>query len=123
MLAKKWRLCSLAMSLVLLAPNLCYSEILSVPAGWTAPRPGLFLDESDGRDLLQATRTYRQESETWQAAYLDLRVEFTTSMAAVSADLKAIEDQIKKDNQARKMKTFWNVSIPLVIVTTILLAR
>jgi hypothetical protein len=81
------------------------------------------MEESDARQLLQATQTYRQESDTWHAAYLDLRTEFTTSMDQASADIRAIEDQIKADKKAQNSKTFWNVGIPTTILCILLLMK
>jgi hypothetical protein len=44
-------------------------------------------------------------------------------MDEVKADLATLEKQLKDDEAFRKRKTFWNVSIPLILVGGLLLVK
>jgi hypothetical protein len=47
-------------------------------------------------------QTYRQEGETWKAAYSDLRREFLTTTEDIKKQMTALEGQINKERGAWK---------------------
>jgi hypothetical protein len=61
-------------------------------------------------------KTYKQTSTAWENAYNQLRSDFANLAADADANLQAIEDSVNRDLRASRMKTFWNVSIPVVII-------
>jgi hypothetical protein len=82
------------------------------------------MNEQDGRDLLSAVTEYRRKSEAWAIAYDDLRERFADQAEQQKADLADIEDAMNRDMKALRAKTFWNVSIPVTLVTlTFMLLR
>lgn len=113
------RLLATTMLLMLLTRNYAYSEVKHVSAGWITPETGYFFTETDGRDTLTALKTYRQERDQWKTGYDELRLDFAELAESTDARLKEIEDSFNADLKAQKQKVFWNVSIPLVIVTAL----
>lgn len=62
-----------------------------VPPGWTATEPGYWGTEQDGRDTLQALRTYREERDAWERAFYrqkDENMAFKDTMEARFNDLE-----------------------------------
>ena len=105
--------------LVALLPNLSYSaEVTHVPAGWTTPSQGYFLEEQAGRDVLAALQSRRRTSEQWEAAYSDLRTEFLTTTDTLKEQIKAIEDNINDERKAWRAevnRARWGWVLPALV--------
>ena len=96
-----WRLWSLTTLLLVFSASLTNgAEVTYIPAGWTAPVQGYFLEEQAGRDVLSALQSRRETSERWEAAYTDLRTEFLTTADELKGQIKAIEDNINAERTA-----------------------
>lgn len=73
-----------------------------VPRGWTTPDAGYFGTEQDGRDTLEALRTYRESSEAWEKAYNALHGEFGTLRAELNLKFAALEKSLNAEREAWK---------------------
>ena len=77
---KRLIVCLLMLSLVLLLTSCAYSseqiEFNYVQKGNSSPAEGYWLDVPTGRNLLHMIRTYREQSEYWEAAHGALSEEF-----------------------------------------------
>ena len=73
-----------------------------VPGGWTTPDAGYFGTEQDGRDTLEALRTYREEATAWENAYNALKVEFDTLRAELDMKFAALEKSLNAEREAWK---------------------
>ena len=73
-----------------------------VPRGWTAPDAGYWGTEQDGRDTLEALRTYRESSEAWEKAYNALHGEFDTLRAELDTKFATLEKSLDKEREAWK---------------------
>lgn len=73
-----------------------------VPAGWTATEPGYWGTEQDGRDTLQALRTYRESSEAWEKAYNALHGEFDTLRLELDEKFASLKDSLDLERKAWK---------------------
>lgn len=68
-----------------------------VPEGWTTPDAGYFGTEQDGRDTLQALRTYREERDAWQRAFEDSRDENRTFQEKMEQRFTALEESLEAE--------------------------
>lgn len=73
-----------------------------VPAGWTATEPGYWGTERDGRDTLQALRTYRDERDAWQRAFEDSRDENRTFQEKMEQRFTALEESLEAERAGWK---------------------
>ena len=73
-----------------------------VPAGWTATEPGYWGTERDGRDTLQALRTYREERDAWQRAFEDARDENRTFQEKMEQRFTALEEFLESERAGWK---------------------
>lgn len=73
-----------------------------VPAGWTSTEPGYWLTEHDGRDLLAALQTYRQEAELWEKATRSIEGSVERFQAEITEQLEALEDQLNAERRAHR---------------------
>lgn len=68
--------------------------------GWTSPEPGYWLAEPDGRDLLAALQTYRQEAELWEQTARGMETSIDVFRAEITEQLAALEDQLNAERRA-----------------------
>ena len=73
-----------------------------VPGGWTTPDAGYFGTEQDGRDTLEALRTYREEATAWENAYNALKAEFDTLRAELDLKFASLEKSLNAEREAWK---------------------
>lgn len=71
-----------------------------VPMGWTSPEPGYWLAEHDGRDLLAAVRTYRQEAAEWEWAAREMEMTVQEFQADADQRLAQLEAQFNAERRA-----------------------
>ncbi|HCL78927.1 MAG TPA: hypothetical protein DIC53_03045 [Synergistaceae bacterium] len=100
---KKYLLCLLTVWLMVsMASSPASAAWKYVPEGWTTPDAGYFGTEQDGRDTLEALRTYREEATAWEAAYNALKAEFDTLRAELDMKFAALEKSLDKEREAWK---------------------
>ena len=100
---KKFLLCLLTAWLMVLMMSLPASAAWKyVPGGWTTPDAGYFGTEQDGRDTLEALRTYREEATAWENAYNALKAEFDTLRAELDLKFAALEKSLNAEREAWK---------------------
>ena len=99
---KKFLLCLLTAWLMVSMMSLPASAWQYVPRGWTTPDAGYFGTEQDGRDTLEALRTYREEATAWENAYNALKAEFNTLRAELDLKFAALEKSLDKERKAWK---------------------
>ena len=104
------------LSLVLLLTSCAYSSTPTteikfeyVPQGYVSPADGYWLDVPTGRNLLHMVRTYRGQSEYWEAAHGALSDEFRAYIDKTNERLTGIESSIEAErkswkNEIRKAK-------------------
>ena len=98
---KKFLLCLLTAWLTVSMMSLPASAAWQyVPGGWTTPDAGYFGTEQDGRDTLEALRTYRESSEAWEKAYNALHGEFDTLRAELDM-FATLEKSLDKEREGR----------------------
>ena len=73
-----------------------------VPRGWIAPDAGYWGTEQDGRDTLEALRTYREEATAWENAYNALKAEFDTLRAELDLKFASLEKSLNAEREAWK---------------------
>ena len=73
-----------------------------VPGGWTTPDAGYWGTEQDGRDTLEAIRTYREEATAWENAYNALKAEFDSLRAELDLKFATLEKSLDKERAAWK---------------------
>jgi hypothetical protein len=105
--------CLLMLSLVLLLTSCAYSSeqinFEYVPQGYVSPADGYWLDVPTGRNLLHMIRTYRGQSEYWEAAHGALSDEFRAYIDKTNERLTGIESSMEAErkswkNEIRKAK-------------------
>lgn len=82
--------------------------------GWTSPEPGYWLAEHDGRDLLAALQTYRQEAELWEQTARGMETSIDVFRAEITEQLKVLEDQInseRKEHRAAQRKSWLYIAL------------
>ena len=100
---KKYLLCLLTVWLMVSMTSLPASAAWKyVPGGWTTPDAGYFGTEQDGRDTLEALRTYREEATAWENAYNALKAEFDTLRAELNLKFAALEKSLNAEREAWK---------------------
>lgn len=72
------------------------------PPGWTATEPGYWGTEQDGRDTLQALRTYREERDAWRLAFEDARDENRTFQEKMEQRFSGLEESLEKERAGWK---------------------
>ena len=94
------------LSLVLLLTSCAYSSeqinFEYVPQGYVSPAEGYWLDVPTGRNLLHMIRTYREQSEYWEAAHGALSEEFKAYIDKTNERLTTIETSIEAERKAWK---------------------
>ena len=100
------------LSLLLLLTNCAYSstptteiKFAYVPQGYVSPSEGYWLDVPTGRNLLRMVRTYREQSEYWEAAHGTLSDEFKLYIDKTKERLTTIETSIEAERKAWKNET------------------
>lgn len=68
--------------------------------GWESPEPGYWLAEHDGRDLLAAVRTYRQEAAEWEWAAREMEMTVQEFQADADQRLAQLEAQFNAERRA-----------------------
>lgn len=97
----KWTLCLLmALLLVLMMSLPSGAAVRYVPMGWASPEPGYWLAEHDGRDLLAAVRTYRQEAAEWEWAAREMEMTVQEFQADADQRLAELEAQFNAERRA-----------------------
>ena len=103
---KRLIVCLLMLSLVLLLTSCAYSseqiEFNYVQKGYSSPAEGYWLDVPTGRNLLHMIRTYREQSEYWEAAHGALSDEFKAYIDKTNERLTTIETSIEAERKAWK---------------------
>ena len=100
---KKYLLCLLTVWLMVSMMSLPASGAWQyVPRGWTAPDAGYWGTEQDGRDTLEALRTYRESSEAWEKAYNALHGEFDTLRLELDEKFASLKDSLNLERKAWK---------------------
>ena len=100
---KKYLLCLLTAWLTVSMMSLPASGAWQyVPRGWIAPDAGYWGTEQDGRDTLEALRTYREEATAWENAYNALKAEFDTLRAELDLKFASLEKSLDKERKAWK---------------------
>lgn len=97
-----FRFCLLTAWLLASMTSLPASAWTYVPAGWTATEPGYWGTERDGRDTLQALRTYREERDAWQKAFEDSRDENRTFQEKMEQRFTALEESLESERAGWK---------------------
>lgn len=97
-----FRFCLLTAWLLASMTSLPASAWTYVPAGWTATEPGYWGTERDGRDTLQALRTYREERDAWQKAFEDSRDENRTFQEKMEQRFTALEEFLESERAGWK---------------------
>lgn len=97
-----FRFCLLTAWLLASMTSLPASAWTYVPAGWTATEPGYWGTERDGRDTLQALRTYREERDAWQRAFEDARDENRTFQEKMEQRFTALEESLEAERAGWK---------------------
>lgn len=78
-------------------------------------KPGYWMTEQDGRDLLSSVQTYRQERDVWHQTALDMEDEANTKLAELKAELNEERDEWKGQiRQERKNTVLWSVGALVV---------
>ena len=94
------------LSLLLLLTSCAYSseqiEFNYVQKGYSSPAEGYWLDVPTGRNLLHMIRTYREQSEYWEAAHVALSDEFRAYIDKTNERLTGIESSIEAERKAWK---------------------
>ena len=94
------------LSLVLLLTSCAYSSeqinFEYVPQGYVSLSEGYWLDVPTGRNLLHMIRTYREQSEYWEAAHGALSAEFNAYIDKTNERLTTIETSIEAERKAWK---------------------
>ncbi len=96
------RLCLLTAWLLASMTSLPASAWTYVPAGWTATEPGYWGTERDGRDTLQALRTYREERDSWRRAFEAARDENRDFQAKMEERFSSLEKSLEAERTAWK---------------------
>lgn len=73
-----------------------------VPAGWTATEPGYWGTEQDGRDTLEAIRTYREERDAWRKAFEAAQDENRAFQEKMEQRFTALEESLEAERAAWK---------------------
>ena len=73
-----------------------------IPAGWTATEPGYWGTEQDGRDTLEALRTYREERDAWRKAFEDARDENRAFQERMEQRFSDLEKSLETERAAWK---------------------
>jgi len=96
------------------------AEVSYVPAGWTTPVQGYFLEEAAGRDVLVALQSRRETSERWEAAYTDLSSEFKTTTDQLRVEVTELNEQFRRERNAWRAEVsrqkIWNIASPVIAV-------
>ncbi len=87
---------------VLMTSSISSGEWKYVPAGWTATEPGYFGSEQDGRDTLEAVRTYREERDSWRRAFEEARDENRDFQAKMEERFSSLEKSLEAERTAWK---------------------
>ena len=69
---------------------------------WIAPTSGYFATEQEGRDLLSALRTYKQEREEYKASYKELHDEFKLFVEEVKINEAELKEAVVKERAVWK---------------------
>ena len=75
-------------------------EVTPVPAGWTSPIEGYFLNELALRGLTGAARTYRLERDAWEQAYGELFDMSAAFQAETQERILGLNEQLDAERSA-----------------------
>lgn len=96
-------LCLLTALLLALTTSLpSGASVQYVPAGWTSTEPGYWLTEPDGRDLLAALKTYRNEAEAWEQAVRSMEAETEVFKTNIEVQLRVLEEKFDAERRIWK---------------------
>lgn len=87
---------------LLLMSSTSSAAIKYVPQTWIAPTSGYFATEQEGRDLLSALRTYKQEREAYKESYEELHNEFKLFVEEVKTNEAELKEAMVKERTAWK---------------------
>ena len=100
--------------LISIASSPAGASVEYVPAGWVSSEPGYWMTEPDGRDLLAALQTYRQEAELWEQTARGMETSIDVFRAEITEQLKVLEDQInseRKEHRAAQRKSWLYIAL------------